>query len=154
MTPEQYTFQRITRCVDIVRYWPFFVTGFAFTSRFLHYPYTLETYRRVILKLVKTPTAYVGIVFDSSGDPVCFGAAYESTPVLFASQREYDIPFLYHQPTKVEATEVLRVEFERFCRQRGVKRYSMTSASFGKSTQECYGRYGLSRSYITYKREL
>lgn len=147
------TFHRITRCAEVVRYWEFFATGFAFISDYLHYPYSLDVYRRIILKLVKTPSAFVGIVVDDEGKPLCFGAAYDSTPI-FAVEKEYDIPFLYHQPAQLSATAVLRREFERFCRQNKVRRYSMTTTSFSRSTQDCYSRYAFYRSHMVFKREL
>lgn len=147
------TFLRITRCAEIVRYWPFFATGFGFISDYLHYPYTLDVYRRIILKLARTPSAFVGVVLDVSGNPICFGAAYDSTPI-FATYKEYDVPFLYHQPSQIAATAVLRREFETFARKNGIVRYSMTATSFSRQTQDCFGRFGLKRSHMVFKREL
>lgn len=151
MTPL--TFQRITRCKEIVEYWPFFVRGFSFIAEYLHYPYTLDTYRRILLKLAKTPSAYVGIVLDASGDPVAFAAAYDSTPI-FATQKEYDIAFVYYIPTNVPATLLLQTHFERFCRANGVKRYTTTHGAFTRNVQTCHARYGLLRSHMVFKREL
>lgn len=147
------TFQRITRCAEVVRHWSFFSVAFVFISDYLHYPYSLDVYRRILLKLTKTPSSFVGMVFDNRGEPVCFGAAYDCTPI-FATEREYDIPFLYHRPTHITATAVLRREFERFCRQQRVRRYSMTTTAFSRPTQDCFSRYGLYRSHMVYKREL
>lgn len=148
-----FTFQRITRCAEIVRYWPFFVKGFIFISDYLHYPYTLETYRRIILKLAKTPSAYVGIVFDETGEPVCFGSAYDATPI-FATEKEYDIPFVYYDPRRIPAMLLLQKHFEDFCRRNTIRRYTATHGAFGTNVQACHARYGLRRSHLVFKREL
>lgn len=147
------TFLRIIRCAEIVRYWDFFARGFTFLSAYLHYPYTLDLYRRIILKLAKTPSAFVGVVLDDTGSPVCFGAAFDCTP-LFATHKEYEIPFLYHQPAHLSATALLRTEFEKFCRREKVKRYYMTTTAFNGAAQKCFPRYGFHRSHVVFKREL
>ncbi len=144
---------RITRCKEIVQYWPFFVTGLNFISKYLHYPYSMETYRRILLKLAHTPSAYIAIVLDDDNTPLCFGVAYDCTP-LFSNQKEYDVPFLFHQPTHLSATALLRTEFEKFCREQKVKRYSMTTTAFNGAAQKCIPRYGFQRSHIVFKREL
>lgn len=144
---------RITRCKELVTYWPFFVQGIEFTSKYLHYPYTFETYRRILQRLVTTSTAFVAVVLDDSDEPVCFGAAYDCTP-LHGIEREYDIPFLYHQPSHLPATSLLRIEFERFAKKMKVKRYFMTTTAFNGMAQKCIPRYGFKRSHIVYKREL
>lgn len=147
------TFHRITRCAEVVRFWPFFARGFFFISAYLHYPYTLDLYRRILLRLVKTPDAFVGVVLDDSGDPVCFGAAFNCTPI-YAAQKEYEIPFLYHQPAYLPATAVLRTEFERFCRREKVKRYYMTTTVTNGGAQKCFASFGFQRSHMVFKREL
>lgn len=151
--PQQYTHQRLTKCVGIVRHWPFFVRGFEFISNYLHYPYTLDVYRRIILKLTKTPSAYVALVTNAEDEPVAFAAAYDSTPI-FATQKEYDIPFVYYIPRAVPAVFLLQTHFERFCRAQGVRRYTTTHGAFSKNVQDCHARYGLIRSHMVFKREL
>lgn len=145
--------QRITRCAELVKFWPFFLQGIEFTSKYLHYPYTFDTYRRILQRLVTTPSAFVAVVIDDDEVPVCFGAAYDCTP-LHGTEKEYDIPFIYHQPTHLSATSALRVEFERFARRLKVKRYFMTTTAFNGMAQKCIPRYGFKRSHIVYKREL
>lgn len=147
------TFTRITRCKEIVQYWPFFVQGLTFISRYLNHTYPLDTYRRILLRLARTPSAFIGVVLDDAAEPLCFGVAYDSTP-LFVSDREYDIPFLYHQPAHLPATAVLRREFETFCRRNGVKRYTMTTTCHNGAAQKCFPKYGLHRSHVVFKREL
>lgn len=144
---------RITRCKELVQYWPFFAAGLQFIEKYLRYPYTFETYRRILQRLVTTPTAFVAIVLDDDGTPLCFGAAYDCTP-LFGVEKEYDIPFLFHQPNHLPATAVLRKEFERFCRKQKVKRYFMTTTVFNGIAQKCFPRYGFERSHMIFKREL
>lgn len=147
------TVVRITRCKELCDHWPFFALALQFIEKYLRYPYTYDTYRRILQRLVTTPTAFVAIVLDDTGKPVCFGAAYDATP-LYGTEKEYDIPFLYHQPTHLPAAALLRREFERFCRKHKVKRYFMTTTAFNGRAQECFSSYGFGRSHVVYKREL
>lgn len=144
---------RITRCKELVQYWPFFATALEFIRKYLRYPYTFDTYRRILQRLVTTPSAYVAVVLDNSGNPICFGAAYDCTP-LYGTEKEYDIPFLFHQPTYLTASALLRTQFEEFCRVQKVKRYFMTTTAFNGTAQKCFPRYGFRRSHVVYKREL
>ncbi len=147
------TVVRITRCKELLQYWGFFALALQFIEKYLRYPYTYDNYRRILQRLVTTETAFVAVVLNDEGTPVCFGAAYDSTP-LYGTEKEYDIPFLYHQPTHLPATALLRTEFEKFCRRHKVKRYFMTTTAFNGQAQKCFPRYGFSRSHVVYQREL
>lgn len=145
---------RITRCKEIVQHWDFFRQGLLTVREYLHYPYTLDEFRRVLFRLSKLPDhGFVMMILDDDGNPLCFGAAFDCTPV-YASNREFDIPFLFHQPAHIAATAVLRREFEKFCRAQRVKRYYMTTTTFNGHAQKCFPRYGFQRSHVVFKREL
>lgn len=144
---------RITRCKELITFWPFFVEGIDFTAKYLHYPYSYDTFRRILQRLVTTPSAFVGVVVDDDEKPLCFGAASECTP-LFGTEREYDIHFLYHQPKYLSATALLWKDFERFCRKGKVKRYFITTTALNGMAQKCFPRYGFRRSHIVFKREI
>lgn len=146
-------FVRLQRCKELLDFWPFFVEGIDFTAKYLHYTYSYETYRRILQKLVVTPSAFVAVVTDDDGTPLCFGAASDATP-LFGTEREYDIHFLYHQPKYLPATALLWKEFERFCRRTKVKRYSLSTTALNGMAQKCFPKYGFVRSHIVFKREI
>lgn len=144
---------RISRCKELVTHWPFFAEALTFISEYLRYPYTFETYRRVLQKLVTTPTAFVAVVFDDENRPISFLAAYDATP-LYGTDKEYDVPFFYHQPNQLAATALLRREFEFFLRSLKVKRYFITTTAGNSFARRCFARHGLLQSHTVYKREI
>lgn len=146
-------FVRLQRCKELLEFWPFFVEGIDFTAKYLHYKYSYETYRRILQKLVVTPSAFVAVVTDDDGKPLCFGAASDATP-LFGTEREYDIHFFYHNPEYLPATGILWKQFERFCRRTKVKRYTLSTTAFNGMAQKCFPKYGFVRDRVVFKHEV
>lgn len=149
------TVRRLTRIVDVIRLESFFNEGFTFISDYLKYTYPIETYRRILWHLVRSPKAWVGVTFDDSDNPICFACAHESTP-LFAPEREFEISILWHRPGQHEAALELQHAFEDWCRKEEVTRYFVTTRRDNPSAMRCFqhDRYGLKRAYTVFKKEL
>ena len=146
---------RLTKCVEIVRLWPFFVQGLTFVSQYLRYTLPLETYRQILQHAVKQPNFWVGVCFEDDGEtPICFSCAHETTP-MFSNQREFEVSMLYHQPGRHDALIALQQAFDKFCRKENVTRYYVTTRGDSSNVIRCFrsARYGLKRAYTVYKKE-
>lgn len=149
------TVRRLTKVVEVVRLWPFFVEGLTFVSRYLKYSVPLDVYRHILQHLVRQPDAWVGVTFDDEDHPICFAAAHESTP-LYASEREFEVSMLFHRPGHLDAALAMQRDFEEWLRTEGAVRYYVTTRRDNPSALRCFQseRYGLKRAYTVFKKEL
>lgn len=149
------TVYRITTCAGLIRFWSFFETGIQETSRFLRYDLPMETFRKMLFHLVKTPSAWVAVVLDDDESPVSFGVAHECTP-LFSNRREYECSFIYHRPGWSDATTALQIAFEDYCRLHGISTIYATTRRDSGSTIRCFqsARYGFKRAYTTFRKDI
>lgn len=146
---------RLTKIVDIVRLWPFFIEGFQFVGRYRKYSLNLEAYRHTLQNLVKTPNAWVGITKGPDDEPLAFWCAQEITP-KWATEREFEIFLRFHKLNCIEATTKVQLLFEEWCRAEGVKRYFMTAKKDKTKGTHRFpiDTYGMKKAYTVYKKEL
>lgn len=148
--------RRLTKVVEIVRLWPFFVDGFSFIARYLKYNIPIDTYGRILRYLVKQPNALVLVAFeDDDKTPVSFACAHETTP-LFSPAREFEVSILFHRPGRLDAALALQREFETWCRKEEVVSYYVTTRRDNPSALRCFqsDRYGLKRAYTVFKKDI
>lgn len=118
---------RLSKVNEVVHLWPFIVNGLESVSVCLKYELSLDSYRKILFRLVKTPvTSWVAVGFDED-IPVAFVVAYECTP-MFSMVREFEVSIFYHLPGHVKSINKLQQSFNSFCLTNGVKRYYLTTA--------------------------
>lgn len=118
---------RLTKVNEVVHLWPFISEGLESVSVCLKYDLPLDSYRKILFRLVKTPsTAWVAVDFNE-GTPVAFVIAYECTP-MFSIVREFEVSVFYHLSDHVKSINKLQQAFNSFCLTNGVKRYYLTTA--------------------------
>lgn len=146
---------RLTRCVDVVRLWPFFVEGFQFVGRYRKYSLSTTSYRRTLQKLVKTPNAWVGVARNDAEEPLAFWCAQEIT-APDGTEREFEVFLRFHKQHNLEATLAVQRLFDEWCKEQGVKRYFMTAGQNGTKGPRRFpaNDYGVKRAYTVYKKEL
>jgi hypothetical protein len=146
---------RLTRCVDIVRLWPFFIDGFQFVGRYRKYSLDLTAYRHTLQNLVKTPNAWVGVTKTDDDEPLAFWCAQEITP-KWAKEREFEVFLRFHKRHQLEATLAVQKQFEQWCVEENVKRYFMTARRDDSKGPRRFpaDSYGMKKAYSVYKKEL
>lgn len=147
--------RRLTKCVDIVRLWPFFNEKLEFVRNHLRFKLPVPVYRKILQHEVKNHLSWVAVVEDDSLRPVAFACAHEITP-LFCNEREYEVSMLYHAADNPDATELLQREFENFCREHSIKRYVFATRPLRRSCALLMRspRFGMKKTYDVYKKEI
>ena len=145
---------RLTRCVDIVRRWPFFVEGFKFVGRYRKYALSITSFRHMLQNMVTTPNAWVGVASDDDG-PQAFWCAQEITP-RYSTEREFEIFLRYNNYHRLDAALEVQQAFETWCREEDVQRYFITTRRDDASGPRRFPaqQYGLKKAYTVFKKEL
>lgn len=146
---------RLTRVVDVVKLWPFFVEGFQFVGRYRKYSLDMTSYRHMLQNSVKAPNAWVGVTNTEDGVPLAFWCAQDITP-KWASEREFEVFLRFHRLNCIEATVAVQRIFEKWCAVEGVKRYFMTAKKDKTKGTHRFpvDTYGMTKAYTVFKKEL
>lgn len=147
--------QRLTSVNDVVRNWTFLASGLAAVGHHLKYKLSLDSYRKVLFRLVKSPTtAWFGICHVDDL-PVAFLVAHESTPFA-ATEREFDASIYYHLAGHSRAIAELQHEFELFCKLNDIRRFYVTTRRHSGRPIPLFsvGWTGLKRAYLIYQKEV
>lgn len=147
--------RRLSKCVDIVRLWPFFVEGFQFVGRYRKYSLGVEDYRKSLFLMVKTPSAWIGVTENDEAEPVAFWCAHEVTPA-YSKEREFEVFLRYHKTHQRDATLAVQQLFDLWCEQESIKRYFVSTRRDDSSGPRRFpaDEYGLKKAYTVYKKEL
>lgn len=150
--------RRVTTIAEVVRNWGFFREGIEYEAKYLRYTYSLDVYRRILFHLVyRNPKAWVGVAYDDSDplQPLAFVLAHDITP-LFAETREFEVSMFYFRKGYKYQIGLLQQELDKFCREKGISRYYLTTSSFCSSAERVFkdSWRGLERSNTVFKRQL
>jgi len=147
--------RRLSKCVDIVRLWPFFVEGFQFVGRYRKYSLGVEEYRKTLFLMVKTPSTWIGVTENDEGEPTAFWCAHEVTPA-YSKEREFEVFLRYHKTHQRDATLTVQQLFDLWCEQESIKRYFVSTRRDDSSGPRRFpaDEYGLKKAYTVYKKEL
>lgn len=149
------TTARLTRCVDIVRLWPFFVEGYKFIGRYRKYALDLTGFRHMLQNLVTRPNAWVGVTYDTPEEPSAFWCAQEITPP-YSKEREFEVFLRFHKPQRLDATLEVQLAFESWCGEEDVHRYFITTRRDDSVGPRRFpaDKLGLKKAYTVFKKEL
>lgn len=150
------TIVRLSKVVEVVHLWPFLSGGISSVSRYLKYDLTLDVYRRILFRLVKTPySAWIGVAFDDDKCPMGFVVAHEITP-LFSKVREFEVSLFYHLPGAGSCIPMLQQQLDNFCSSNDIKCYYVTTCRKCGSSSRVFGEEwsGLKRAYTVFKKNV
>lgn len=150
LTPFQ-----LTRVVEVIRLWPFFVNGFKAIAKYTDRPANIDNVRKVLFWLVREPEhAWIGVTFENN-IPICFAVLEDMTP-QFDPVRKFEVRYFYHQPDRFDATLVLMKEFESWAKKQGVHKYVITTSRDSGAAIRCFqsARYGFKRKQILFEKVL
>ena len=145
---------RLTRVVDIIRHWDFFVEGFEGITRKAREEFDLDQMQKTLFYLAKIhDNAFVGIAFEDK-TPVGFIIMEEATP-LFAPTRSCIARAVYHRPG-ASAIAPMMEAFEAWAKSHGFKHYVITTRRHSGSAVRFFQspKFGFKRGYITFEKEI
>lgn len=147
--------RRLTRCVDIVRLWPFFAERLEFVRNHLRFNLPVTVYRRILQHEVRNPLSWVAVVEDDDGTPINFACAHEVTP-LFCREREYEISMFFHERENLEASRLLQSSFELWCKENKICRYVVSTRRVRRGCMKLLvsPAFGLKLTYTVFKKEI
>jgi len=150
------TVERLTLPTQVLDLWPFFSEGFLQLETASREVYDSVQMQKLMCSLAAdSKRGYVAVVFSDDATPICFGVAHDSTP-LFSQTRTFEVRAVYHDARQPAATLSLAGHFENWCRENGVKRYSVSTRRNTGATIRCFrhARYGFSRPYLVFEKDL
>jgi hypothetical protein len=152
------TVKRLTKVVEVVRLWPFFVEGFEGINRKAREDFDLDQMQKTLfLRATTNDTAWVGVAFEETEgkqNAVGFMIMEDATP-LFSSFRSCISRAVYHRPGAV-AIAPMMTAFEEWAKEAGFKYYVVTSRRHSGSAVRFFQspKFGFHRGYITFEKEI
>lgn len=149
------TIERLTRPTEILTLWDFFVQGLLFLENEARERYDFEQMQKLLCQLAASPSAFVAVAYDDNGQPVSFAAAQENS-LPFGQSRTAVVLIAYHRPEFQQATLLLEGAFENWCREVGIKSYSLTSKRKTGAVIRClrHRKYGFKRPYLVFEKDI
>lgn len=149
------TFERLQLPSQVLEHWAFFSEGFAYLQAEAREHYDAVQMQKLLCHLSAQPAAFVGLVIRDDGTPICFGVGEENTP-LFSQTRTATVRAVYHRPGLSNATLLLAGAFETWCREKGIKSYTVTTKRNTGAVIRCFRhrKFGFKRPFFVFEKDV
>lgn len=150
------TVERLLLPSQVLELWSFFDEGLLNLENAAREVFDAAQMQKLMCSLAADHTrGYVAVVYTDEGTPVCFGVAQESTPP-FNTSRTFDVRAVYYEEGQQHATLSLIGNFELWCRENGISKYSVSTRRNTGATIRCFrhARYGFNKPFLVFEKEI
>jgi hypothetical protein len=148
--------ERVTKPSQVLQIWGFFQDGLLYLQNVAREHFdTIQMQKLMCGLAADSQHGYIGVVFDDEGEPCAFGVAQETT-LPYGQERAFEIRAVYHRPTTQESVLLLMGNFENWCRENHIKRYSITTRRNTGATIRCFRheRYGFKKPFLVFEKDV
>lgn len=150
------TVLRLTRASEVLMEWELFDAGFQYLAAEKELYYEILQMKKFVCKLAtEHASGYVSVAYADDGTTLGFTLFQENT-FPFATYRTFQLRAVYYKNGHSAAILSLLGDFEQWCREQRIRRYSFTSRRPTHIAKRTFGseKFGFTRLALTFEKTL
>lgn len=151
-------FLRLQSPQEVLEHWTIFREGHRTLRQMSNSIVAEDEYCKILTNLsARQDDVCILVVRDGERD-ICYGVACNST-APHSDRKTFEVTSFYHNPARPDATLFLKDEFQKWCREQGVRSYLVTTRDTRRTsggTVDCFlsEKYGFRKAYLAFEFKL